>query len=47
MDYPKLPTLEKKDNQSLIVLIDNSKDNLSMKDLVSNLQVERVKNLLV
>ena len=29
MDCPKLPTLEKKDNQSLIVLIDNSKDSIN------------------
>ena len=29
MDYPKLPTLEKKDNQGLIVLIDNSKDSIN------------------
>ena len=30
MDYPKLPTLKgkKKDNQSLVVLIDNSKDSI-------------------
>ena len=30
MDYPKLPTLgEKKDNQSLVVLIDNSTDGIN------------------
>ena len=29
MDHPKLPTLEKKDNQGLIVLIDNSKDSIN------------------
>ena len=27
MDYPNLPILWKKDNQSLLVLIDNSKDS--------------------